>query len=48
VTFEASAGWWYTEEESYTGGDSILVTDPAQNATYLTSIYHSYYWYKAE
>ena len=46
VTFEASGGWRYTENENYTDGTEIDVTTPAQNATYLTSTYCSYYWYK--
>ena len=46
VTFEDTSTWYYTENYDYTGGTVVDVTDTAQNATYLTSTYNWYYWYK--
>ena len=46
VTFKDTSTWHVTENSDYTGGSSIGVTDATQNATYLTSTYFWYYWYK--
>ncbi len=46
VTFKDTNGWYMTSKEDYTGGSSAFVSDPAQNATYLTDTYCGYYWYK--
>ena len=44
VTFENTSGWYRTTSSTATSGTSVTVTDPAQNATYLTSTYRNYYW----
>ena len=46
VTFTDTNDWYYTSDSNYTDGTAIDVTDTAQNATYLTSTYNWYYWYK--
>ena len=46
VTFTDTNDWYYTSDSNYTDGTAIDVTDSTQNATYLTSTYNWYYWYK--
>ena len=46
ATFKDTNNWYYTSNSNYTGGTAVDVTDPAQNATYLTSTYYNKYWYK--
>ena len=46
VTFEDTSTWYYTEDENYTGGTVVDVTDTVQNATNLKSTYRNKYWYK--
>ena len=46
VTFKDTNNWYYTSNSYYTGGTAVNVTDPAQNATYLSSTYDNKYWYK--
>ncbi|MBR2336868.1 MAG: leucine-rich repeat domain-containing protein [Clostridia bacterium] len=46
VTFKDTSTWYYTSNYSYTGGTSINVTSPTQNATDLKIVYYTYYWYK--
>ena len=48
VTFEDTSTWYYTDDENYTGGTVVDVTDMVQNATNLKSTYKSKYWYKVE
>ncbi len=48
VTFKDTNGWYRTSEEDYTGGSSMSVSDPAQNANYLRvdRSYYEYYYKK--
>ena len=46
ITFADTNNWYYTDNDDYTGGTKIDVTDSEQNATYLTSTYNEKYWYK--
>ena len=46
VTFEDTSTWYYTENEDYTGGTVVDVTDSGTNATNLKSTYRNKYWYK--
>ena len=46
VTFKDTNGWYYTNNSDFTGGEEIVVTDPAQNAENLKDTYSGYYWYK--
>ena len=46
VTFEDTSTWYYTEDENYTGGTVVDVTDSGTNATNLKSTYYNKYWYK--
>ena len=50
ITFEDTTTWYRTTDDddwsSKTGGTKTSVTDPLTNATYLTSTYNDYYWYK--
>ncbi len=50
VAFEDADGWYYTRnhEHNFTGGTAITVTNASQNATYLISTHHYYYWYKVQ
>ena len=44
VEFKNTTGWFTTTSSSATSGEHIDVTDPAQNATNLTSAYQHCYW----
>ena len=44
VIFENTEGWYRTTSSTATSGTSVIVTNPAQNATYLTDTYDYYYW----
>ena len=44
VTFENTSGWYRATSSTATSGTRMTVTDPAQNATYLTDTYDYYYW----
>ncbi len=46
ITFEDPNGWYVTDTENTTNGTDVALTDASQNATYLTSTYCEYYWYK--
>ena len=47
VTFEDTKGWYYTNNDGFTGGTKIDVTDDEQNATYFSDeLYGGYNWYK--
>ena len=50
VTFEDTTTWYRTTDDddwsSKTGGTKTSVTDPSTNATYFTSTYKDYFWYK--
>ncbi len=46
VTFADADGWYVSTSPSATSGTNLTLTDTAQNATYLTSTYYDYYWYK--
>ena len=46
VTFNNTNNWYYTNNENYTGGTAINVTDTAQNADNLKDTYSGYYWYR--
>ena len=49
VTFKDTNTWYYTEnEEDYTGGTVVDVTDSGTNATNLKDTYKDKYWYKVE
>ncbi len=48
ITFENASTWYYTSSYHYTDGTSISVEDANANATYFTSTYYNYYWYKEE
>ena len=46
VNFENQTGWFTTNSSSATSGDPIDVSDPAQNAEWITSVsgYYDRYW----
>ncbi len=50
ITFEDTSTWYlttsYSDWNSMTGGTIISVIDTSTNATYFTSTYARYYWYK--
>ena len=46
VTFESSSGWYCTSYEGSPNGTNLSLTNPSNNATYLSSTYCEYYWYK--
>ena len=46
ITFKDTSTWYLTTDSSYTGGTETSVTDASNNATYFTSTYYNYYWYK--
>ena len=46
VTFAAPNGWYATQTEGATSGKNLTLTNTSTNASYLTSTYTSYYWYK--
>ena len=46
VTFKDTSTWCYTEDENYTGGTVVEVTDMVQNAIYLKDAYCWCNWYK--
>ena len=50
ITFKDTTTWYRTTSSSgwnnMTGGTSTSVTSPSTNATYFTSTYYDYYWYK--
>ena len=48
VTFEDTSTWYYTDNDSYTGGTVVDVTDSGTNATNLKSTYRNKCWYKTE
>ena len=48
VTFKNPNGWWIGSEASDTSGTAIEVTDASKAATYLTSTYTSYYWFRSD
>ena len=46
VTFEDPNGWYVTETEGASSGTDLTLTNPSTNATYITSPYFDYHWYK--
>ena len=49
VTFENANGWYRTQTQGASSGESMTVTDPTTNARNLrSSSYYSYYWYRKE
>jgi hypothetical protein len=50
ITFEDVTTWYITTNETdwenKTGGTQTTVTNTSTNATYFTSTYAGYYWYK--
>jgi hypothetical protein len=48
VTFSDTdtSPWYYTSLSDLTGGTEVDVSDVSNNATYLTSTYVRFYWYK--
>ena len=47
VTFENPDGWWYAWDSTAASGTNISTTDLSDTstaATYLTNMYHNYYW----
>ncbi len=46
ITFKDTSTWYFTSDLDYTGGSSISVINPSDNATYFSSTYCDYYWYK--
>ena len=50
ITFKDTSTWYYTTDylawTNKMGGTKMNVNDPSNNATYFTSIYDDYYWYK--
>lgn len=50
ITFEDTTTWYRTTDDddwsSKTGGTKTSVTSASTNATYFTSTYGGYYWYK--
>ena len=46
ITFKDTSTWYRTTSSSCTGGTYTSVTDASNNATYFTSTYDDYYWYK--
>lgn len=47
VAFENTTGWWVGDYSWSTSGTSIDVTNPTTAATYLTSTYLSYHWFRS-
>ena len=52
IVFKDTSTWYRTTSstnwENMTGGTSTSVTNASTNATYFTSTYYTYYWYKLE
>ena len=46
VTFEEPTGWYTATMIDAAFGVEMVLTDPAQNATYVASAYSRYYWYR--
>ncbi|MBQ7788373.1 MAG: leucine-rich repeat protein [Clostridia bacterium] len=46
VIFENTNGWYVTTTQGTTSGTDIGVTNASTAATYLTSTYYDYYWYR--
>ncbi len=46
VEFEDTTTWYKTQNSSYSDGTQTDVTNASTNATYFTSTYCEYYWYK--
>ena len=46
IAFTDTSTWYCTTKSSYTGGTETNVTNASTNATYFTSEYYNYFWYK--
>ena len=44
VQFAVNSGWYITKDSSMTSGTDIALDDMTQNAIYLKTTYHDYYW----
>ena len=44
VIFPNTTGWYRTTDDAATDGDSMDMSDPEQNATWLTGTYRNYYF----
>ncbi len=44
IVFPNTTGWYCTTDDAATDGDSMDMSDPEQNATWLTETYRSYYF----
>ncbi len=44
ITFPNTTGWYYTTSSTATSGTEMDMSNPEQNATWLTSTYYTYYF----